>query len=70
MEVGKEYNLKEFCTLMGLKKTGTRALLKGLSEQIVQLVITRTEDISRNRKKIRGYCGEKNVTKKEIIAVE
>ena len=34
MEVGKEYTLKDFCDLLGVKETRTKAVLKGLSEKI------------------------------------
>ena len=34
MEVGKEYMLKEFCNLLGVKETRTKTVLKGLSEQV------------------------------------
>ena len=34
MKFGKEYSIKAFCNLLGLKESRTRELLSGLSEQV------------------------------------
>ncbi len=34
MEAGKEYTLKDFCDLLGVKESRTKTLLKGISDKI------------------------------------
>lgn len=50
MEDGKEYGIWDFCKLLDLKESRTKDILKGFRIILKLLVVTRIENIEKNRR--------------------